>query len=164
MTAPHRKPPIPNKNIIVRYGPAPGDTEDENGNINATFTGYFILNLSAVETARLFTGTQNSSAFVNFVRTIWDQVTAPKNEGGYDAGHILIGSFTDFAYLVKGSVPSCGFVGATDSGVKYTLSGYAPLYAIARAKKGSQIIDYAVDYRAVTPGDTNITPFTFPPS
>jgi len=152
-------------NLIVRHGPAPGDTEDAAGRLHSTFTGSFILPLSFENAQRLFgtdgTNAENPDAFVAFVRQIWARVTAPPITGG----HVLIGAYSNLECVTSGPL-ACG---SQPEEPLYAPKGYVPLYAVARVKKPANgsadspaYIDFAVDYRGTSgPGDRAVCPVVF---
>lgn len=163
--------------VLVRYGPAPGDTEDTDGDLHAEFTGFLTVELKADDIAAMFgtdgTDGTDPESFVDLVRTFWRKVVKPESEGGFDAGHILVGICTGFKYAETPA--TCGFqTGSATGGMPFAPEGYVPLYAVARTKKPADHvdppgeepapphIDIAVDYRNNSgPGDETIRPTVF---
>jgi len=143
-------------NLLIRYGPAPGDTEDIMGRLHASFTGFFILPLSTKEINIIF-GT-DPELLVNLIRQIWQQITTTES----NVGHILIGTYSCFEYITDGST-SCGFqIGTSIKGVPFIPKNYVPLYAVARNYRSTDYIDLAIDYRNTKgPGDETIRPIIF---
>lgn len=156
-------------NLIVRHGPAPCDTEDAEGVLHSKFTGFFVLSMTAAD-AELAFG-DDPKPLVDLVRQIWAHATKPAGEGGLGEGHILVGSYTGFEYVVSSS--SCGgeTLGVTDGGLPFVPKNYVPLYAVARYKKPAdcedpdapEFIDLGIDYRGTEgPGDPkNLRPTVF---
>lgn len=168
----------PKMHILVRHGPAPGDTEDEDGEIHTKFTGFFMIDLAADDIAAMF-GTDgsdgtNPGAFVDLVRKFWRKVVKPESENGFGGGHLLVGACTGFEYITSGPA-ACGFqLGTTTGGMPFAPKNYVPLYAVARTRKPAghvdppgeepapPHIDLAIDYRDNDgPGDESIRPTVF---
>ena len=154
--------------LIVRYGPAPGDTADAGGALHSSFTGFLLLQLQRAEVTAVF-GTDGSDAadagaLVRLAAATWTQLTALGH------GHMLIGAYSGFKYVVTG-LPSCGFtLGTTGSGYPFIPKDYVPLYAVARGRRpedqpghgGPDYVDFGIDYRGSEgPGDERIRPVIF---
>jgi hypothetical protein len=159
--------------LLVRYGPAPGDTEDSEGNLHADFTGFFLMEIPEtvdpdIAFARPAEGVPDM--FLIIVKQIWDRVTGG-DEDIKDCGHILIGRCEGFETVAEGS-SACGFtLGSTQAGLQFAPKNYRPLFAVARAKRPDDapkdvpaVVDMAVDYRGTTgPGDPGIRAGVFNP-
>ena len=155
-------------NLIVRYGPAPGDTADADGPLHSAFTGFLLLQLQPGEVTAMFgtdgTDAADPGALVRLAAAAWTQLT------GQGHGHMLIGAYSEFEYVIT-SPPSCGFtLGTTDGGHPYAPKDYVPLYAVARERRpggaaeseGSDHVDIGIDYRGTKgPGDEAIRPVIF---
>lgn len=157
-------------NLILRYGPAPGDTADAEGELHSAFTGFLLLQLQPDEATAMFgtdgTDAPDPGALVRLVAAAWTQIT------GQGHGHMLIGACSGFEYVVSGP-PSCGFtLGTTRGGYPFAPKDYVPLYAVARGRRpaglpeneGPAHVDLGIDYRGTRgPGDETIRPGIFSP-
>lgn len=153
-------------NLLVRHGPAPGDTEDDSGELHADFTGFFLVPVPEIPNpAALFERPPDNvpDIFLALVKQIWDNALG--DDGIEGCGHILIGRCDGFEYVAPDSAAGCGFtLGTSTTGIPFAPKNYSPLFAVARAKKpgdapeGSlSVIDMAVDYRGTTgPGDPKV--------
>ncbi len=136
-------PPL--THVLVRHGPSPGSTENEEGLLDAVFDGHCVVPLGP-DAARLV-GTDGADAadppaFEAFVREVWERASAPP-PGGPGAGHILVGACAGFRHHAPP-----GGCGRAPGALPYAPAGYVPLYAVARATKaGEGYVDLAVDYR-----------------
>ena len=183
--------------LLIRHGPAPEDTEDAAGELHCTFTSYFVFPISAEVAWAMFgsgaessgaessgaenpnaenpdaesSGAEDFDAFLWLARHFWGKVTAPEAEKGPGHGHMLIGVCSGFEGVMRDA--SCGYeelmTGASPVEVPIAPKDYAPLFAVARAKKPADApvdapayIDLAVDYRGTRgPGDEAIRPQFF---
>ena len=160
-----------NKFLLIRHGPAPGDTEDASGNLHSLFTKTLIVPLSPTDQQSLFgDGTATTEPFVEMVRHIWAQVSTPEPKGGHGNGHVLIGSCSDFEYVFDTS-PTCGQSELGPKDPQIAPKNYVALFAVARSKKPADYvggdpapdyIDLAIDYRGTNgPGDPAAKPIVF---
>jgi hypothetical protein len=154
--------------LIVRYGPAPGDTAAADGTLHASFSGFFLLSVSTEEAAAMLgrdgsgAGAPDAPGLVRLAAAAWLHVTA---EGH---GHMLIGAYSELEYVTSSA--SCGFtLGRSEAGVPFAPKDYVPLYAVARAappddrpENGPAHIDLSIDYRGTAgPGDPSVRPEIF---
>lgn len=144
--------------IIVRYGPAPGDTEDAAGELHADFRGCAVLPLSAAARAAALDPAR-PEALVRLVAVVWERVT----RAGH--GHILVGACAGFEHAAAGP-GGCGGAAAAAGRPAPSPRRYVSLYAVARAAPAAAdgaaaAIDLGIDYRG-GPG-SGVRAVLFPP-
>ena len=146
-------------NFLVRYGPAPANTTDSEGNILSQFTNCTVIP-TAPETLTNMLGTDGTNgadpdSLVYYVAALW------KNAVATGHGHMLVGVCLDVEYA-----PADPTRGAE---VQVRPTSYAALYSVMRYHRPADSpetdpphVDFAVDYRGTTgPGDTTIRPVIF---
>jgi len=158
-------PPL--SGLIVRYGPAPLDTADSEGNLHADFTDFVVVTadgLGILPGGAAGAEPPDPSNLVALAVEIWKRVC---DEGH---GHMLIGFHSGFEYVLNGP-SACGMaLGRTANGTAFAPRDYVPVFVVTRhipvgEGGGPQApVDLYIDYReAEGPGDLTIRPQLFPP-
>lgn len=144
-------------NFLIRYGPSPGDTMDENGNIHAKLDNYFILPIKTNEVEEMFgtadTNATNPNKFMEILAITWRQII----ERG--CGHMLVGAYSSFRYTSNEEINSCGFnMYDFENNMTFAPDNYVPLYCVFNG--GGTTL--GIDYRNTSgPNDESIKPVIF---